>query len=113
MKVIDLQKIRNTLPINGKVEVKRTDNSAVYLECKIHNPTLSERFPMTYEEDFAMILDFQRQIIGKEYISEFYTETTGSWWYIYLKRISIEFINVSSLIIEFPHSENIILEKAK
>ena len=43
-----------------------------------------------------MIYQWQEDIIGKENISEFYSEDTGRLWYIYLKRVPMEFINLEN-----------------
>lgn len=39
------------------------------------------------------VFEWQREIIGRENISEFYTEETGSHWFVFLKRIPMEFVN--------------------
>jgi len=58
------------------------------------NPHKMIRHP-EFRKDFEQIIDWQRQIIGAENISEFYTEETGSHWYIYLKRVPMEFVNAT------------------
>lgn len=86
MTTIDLNRIREGLPKHAKVSLEKHDNSPC-IKCKVQFPSLSE-------EDFEMCKQWQRDILG-EVISEFYTETTGSLWYVYLKRIPLEFVNVT------------------
>ncbi len=88
MKIIDLNKIRKALPNVAKVKIGKTKNGGVpFIECLVH-PSLSE-------EDFEMCKEWQRNIIGKENIMEFYTEETGRHWLIYLKRVPMEFSGCS------------------
>jgi hypothetical protein len=97
MQTIDLKRLRDALPKNGTISLaqKPTPNGKVmYLDCKIQSPSLSERFPMTYEKEFELIKQWQREIIGKENISEFYTLETGHHWHVYLRRVPMEFINL-------------------
>lgn len=97
MHIIDMQRIRDGLPKHARVVLKKRimgDKSVVFIQCNIGGPTLCEMYPLTFEQDFDMIKDWQRDIVG-EALSEFYTEETGSWWYIYLKRIPIDFINLT------------------
>jgi hypothetical protein len=110
MKVIDLQRIRETLPKNGIVELKSKETPkgrVLYLSIVVQWPSLSELNPLTFEKDFEMILDWQEEIIGKENIMEFYTITTGQRWEIYLRRVPMEFINVSNKDIEVYISDRI------
>lgn len=98
MVTIDMQRIRDTLPKHGTATLyKRVINgkSVCYIECWIKRPSLSEMYPLTYEKDYEMIIDWQRDIIGKEALREFYTEQTGHEWKIYLKRVPMEFINTT------------------
>ncbi len=90
---IDMNKLRATLPSNGKLTTHKK-NGSIYFYCNVSWPNLSEKSPMTFEKDFDMILDWQRQIVGAA-LSEFYTETTGQFWYIYLKRVPLELLNAS------------------
>jgi hypothetical protein len=83
---IDLKRIREALPNHATVSIKK-DNSVIRLVCWVPCRTLSE-------SDFEMVKNWQRDIIGKENISEFFTEETGRHWIIYLKRIPLEFINL-------------------
>lgn len=86
---VDLNRIREALPNRASVVLKKTKqpHASPYLEIKVE-PSLSE-------EDFEMCKNWQREIIGKENISEFYTEETGHHWMIYLKRFAFEFEGVS------------------
>lgn len=97
MDTIDMQKLRDALPKNGVITLRHNTKppTSLYLECKIQSPSLSEKYPMTYEKDFEQILDWQESIIGKDNVMEFYTETTGHHWYVYLRRNPLRFINVT------------------
>ena len=75
---MNLDRIKKALPDRAKVTLKKTKQLIPYLDIKI-NPSLSEK-------DFEMCKDWQREIIGKENISEFYTEETGHHWKVFLKR---------------------------
>jgi hypothetical protein len=97
MTKIDMQRIRETLPKHGTATLHKKliqGKTVCYIECWIKHPSLSEMYPYTYEKDFEMIKDWQRQIVG-EALSEFYTEQTGHEWKIYLKRVPIEFTNTT------------------
>lgn len=86
MKQIDLKRLREALPDRASLVLKKKD-SVVYLDCFVKGESLTE-------EDFEMVKNWQREIIGKENIREFYTEDTGRDWKVYLKRIPMEFINL-------------------
>lgn len=90
---VDMQRVRETLPKNGTAILGK-ENSICFIDCKIERPSLSEKNPMTFEANFQMIKDWQRQIVG-EALSEFYTETTGQYWRIWLKRVPIVFVNTT------------------
>ncbi len=90
---IDLQKIRDTLPKHGRVLLGK-EKSVCYIDCKVESPSLGDMYPKTFERDFKMIKEWQRQIVGKA-LMEIYTFTEGSRWRIWLRRIPIEFINAS------------------
>lgn len=97
MIIIDLQRIRETLPKHGTARLFKSvihGKSVSYVECWIKNPCLSEMFPLTFEKDYDMILQWQREIVG-EALSEFFTEQIGLEWRIYFKRIPMEFINLT------------------
>jgi len=98
MITIDLQTIRETLPKHGTVilcKKERGGKTVCYIECWIKNPSLSEMYPMTYEQDFEMIKQWQKEIVG-DALNEIFTEQTGHEWRIYFKRIPIEFINLTN-----------------
>ena len=84
---IDLNRIRQRLPNRAEVTLIKYKGKSPALICKV-SPPLSE-------EDFEMCKEWQREIIGKENISEFYTEETGHFWYVFLKRIPMELEGVS------------------
>jgi hypothetical protein len=85
MKVIDLNRIREALPEEAIVVLKKKD-SIPYLEIFV--------YPFLSDEDFEMCKNRQREIIGKQNIMEFYTEETGHHWFVYLQRVPMEFINI-------------------
>lgn len=72
---IDIKRIRESMPMGSMVSTGKNKTS-VYLECVIPK--------RVSEEDFAMIKQWQREIIGADNISEFYTLTEGTHWFIYL-----------------------------
>lgn len=86
MITIDLNKIREALPDRADVRLIKHMGKSSAIECKV-SPPLSD-------SDFEMCKNWQREIIGQENIFEFYTEETGHHWFVYLKRIPIEFINI-------------------
>ncbi|MGH1436573.1 MAG: hypothetical protein ACRBG0_19175 [Lewinella sp.] len=81
---VDLDRIREALPDRASVKLIKYRGKSPAIECKVQFPSLSEG-------DFDMVLDWQREIIGKENILEFYTEETGGHWYVFLKRVPMEF----------------------
>jgi len=85
---IDMKRIREALPKNAKVKVIKVKGGSLAFDCRVTFPSLSER-------DFEMCKDWQRQIIGSENISEFYTEETGLHWFVYLERLPITLQNAS------------------
>lgn len=87
MTTINLDRIRTALPNRATVTLGKTKNSVPYLEIFVE-PSLSEG-------DFEMCKNWQREIIGKENIMEFYTEETGHHWFVYLQRVPMEFIGAS------------------
>lgn len=87
MITIDLNKIREALPNRAKVTLGKTKHSIPYLEIFV-NPPLST-------SQFEMCKQWQREIIGTQNIMEFYTEETGHHWYVYLKRVPMEFTGAS------------------
>lgn len=94
MVTIDLKKIREALPKRAKVKLGETNKGTHYIECIVRHPSLYEKGTREEERDVAQVFEWQREIIGKQNISEFYTEETGSHWYIYLKPNGIfKFIN--------------------
>lgn len=102
MLVVDLLKIRETLPKHGTATLYKREvegKTVCYIQCWIKNPSLSEMYPKSYEEDFEMIKQWQREILGAA-LGEFYTEQTGLEWKIYLKMIPIQFINATNEDIE-------------
>ncbi len=88
METIDLNRIRESLPQRAEVELRKQSSvggSIPYIRIFVPEPSLSE-------EDFEMVKNWQRDIIGSENLSEFYTEETGRLWLIYLKRKPLEFV---------------------
>lgn len=95
MTVIDLNRIREALPNRAKVTLGKTKKGTPYIECIVRFPSLYEKGTNEEEQIVEEVFQWQREIIGRENISEFYTEETGSHWFVYLKRVPLEFINVS------------------
>jgi hypothetical protein len=95
MTIIDLNRIREALPKRAKVTLGKTKKGSPYIECIVRFPSLYEKGTKEEEQIVEEVFQWQREIIGKENISEFYTEETGSHWFVYLKRLPFEFINVS------------------
>lgn len=95
MTVIDLNRIREALPKRAKVNLGKTRKGSPYIECIVRFPSLYEKGTKEEEAIVEEVFQWQREIIGKENISEFYTEETGSHWFVFLKRVPLEFINVS------------------
>ena len=94
MVTIDLDRIREALPKRAKVKLVKTKKGSPYIECIVRFPSLYEKGTKEEEQDVKRVFQWQREIIGKENISEFYTEETGSHWFVYLKRVPMEFVNV-------------------
>lgn len=80
---IDLDRVREALPKRAKVTLIKYKGKSPALKCEVQ--------PSLNEEDFEMCKNWQRDIIGRENISEFYTEETGHFWYVFLKRVPMEF----------------------
>ena len=97
MTTIDMQRLRDALPKRAIVKLRHNTKppTSVYIECIVRFPSLFEKGTEEESENVAQVFQWQREIIGAENISEFYTEETGSHWYIYLKRVPLEFINAT------------------
>jgi hypothetical protein len=97
MNQIDMQRLRDALPKRGTIKLAFKTNSngtrSLYFECIVRFPGLYDKGTNEEEKVWEEVKKWQREIIGKENISEFYTEETGSHWYVYLKRVPLEFIN--------------------
>jgi len=90
MKTIDLNRIRKALPDRAEVSLVKYNGSqigkgspAIRVVC----------YPSLSEKDFELCKQWQREIIGEDNILEFYTETTGGEWFVFLKRVPMEFKN--------------------
>ena len=94
MITIDLDRIREALPKRAKVKLGKTKKGSPYIECIVRFPSLYEKGTKEEEQDVERVFEWQREIIGRENISEFYTEETGSHWFVYLKRVPMKFMNV-------------------
>lgn len=88
MLTVNLNEIEATISKYNKANVVLTKyyNSPA-IKCTMR-PT-SEQYED--EAQFDAVKAAQRAIVGDAF-QEFYTETTFSEWYIYLKRIPIEFV---------------------
>lgn len=79
---IDIQKIKDALPNRAEITLTKYNgvSEGVGNRCVktfIPNPPLSN-------EEFEMCKEWQRDILGKNFM-EFYTEESGRLWYAYLK----------------------------
>lgn len=106
MTVIDLDRIRKALPDRAKVTLGKTKSGSPFIECIVRWPGIYSKGTSEEEKIVEEVFEWQREIIGRDNISEFYTEETGSHWFVYLKRAPMEFINVSGDDINsFAHLE--------
>lgn len=96
METIDLQRIKEALPKRAVVRLGKTKQGTPFIECKVFFPSLYDKGTKEEQEDLDRVFQWQREIIGEENISEFYTESTGAHWYIYLKRKPYDFVNLSN-----------------
>lgn len=94
MSIIDLNRIREGLPKRAKVKLGKTEKGTPFIECKVFSPSLYDKGAKEEQDNLDMVLQWQTDIIGKENIMEFYTESTGAHWYIYLKKNIYEFVNL-------------------
>lgn len=95
---IDMQRLRDALPKRAIVKLRwkqNKDNRSLFIEFIVHGPGLYSKGTREEEQILDQVISWQRGIIPKEAINEFYTEETGSHWIIYLRRIPIEFINAT------------------
>lgn len=88
MEKIDMQRLRDALPKHAVIILRKDKSPWPWLDCYV-------RFPSLSETDFEMCKVWQCEIIGKENISEFFTEETGNHWKVYLKREQFEFVNTT------------------
>lgn len=97
MVTIDMQRLRDALPKRAVVNLKHITKppTSVCIECIVRWPSLYDKGTKEEEKTVEQVFQWQREIIGAENISEFYTEETGSHWFIYLKRVPLEFINAT------------------
>ena len=98
MATIDMQRLRDALPKRAIVNLKKKNTSkgtVCYIECIVRWPGLYEKGTKEEEQTVEQVFEWQREIIGIENISEFFTEETGSHWFIYLNRVPFEFINLT------------------
>lgn len=96
--VIDMQRLRDALPKRAVVNLKwkqNKENRSLFIECIVRWPGLYDKGTKEEEQHLEQVLQWQRDIIPKEAVSEFYTEETGSHWLIYLKRVPLTFVNAS------------------
>jgi len=95
MKTIDLNRVREALPSRAVVTLGKTDQSSPFIRIVVANPSLYDKGTKQEEQDIEMIRGWLRDIIGNENISEIYSDSTGTPWTIYLKRLPYEFLNAS------------------
>lgn len=77
---IEIKRIRESMP-NGSTVTSGRKNGSIYFECKTEKPVS--------DDDFEMIKQWQREILGADNISEFYTEEQGKHWFVFLKSINV------------------------
>ncbi len=77
MGIIDLNRIREALPNRSIVKYIKYKDKSPAIECKV--------VPRLSDDDFEMCKQWQREIIGNS-IVEFYTEETGSHWYVFIEK---------------------------
>lgn len=93
---INMQRLRDALPKRAVVNLRwkqNKENRSLFIECIVRWPGLYSKGTREEEKILNEVLKWQREIIPPEAISEFYTIETGSHWFIYLKRVPLEFIN--------------------
>ena len=78
---IDLQRIKDALPINAEVTITKYNGSQVGKGSLCIRVFIDPAIP---EEAFEECKQWQREILGDNFM-EFYTEETGRLWYVYLK----------------------------
>lgn len=96
--VIDMQRLRDALPKRAVVKLRwkqNKENRSLFIECIVRFPGLHDKGSAEEQKTLNEVLNWQREIVPKEAISEFYTEETGSHWLIYLKRVPMEFVNLT------------------
>ena len=93
--IIDMDRIRQALPERAKVVLGKTKQGITYLECIVRFPSLYEKGTKEEEETVEQVIEWQREILGRENIMEFYTKSTGSHWFVYMKRQPYEFRNAT------------------
>lgn len=89
---IDFKRVKDALPKRAIVNISETPKGNSFIECIVRWPGLYEKGTKAEQNTVDEVFKWQREIIGSENISEFYTEETGSHWYIYLNK-KVEFIN--------------------
>lgn len=82
---IDLNKVRETIRSTGSIQLIKYKQKSPAFECFIYDGDALN------EAEFEKVMDYQENVIGKENILEFYVEETGRHWFIFLKRVPIEF----------------------
>lgn len=95
MITIDLNRIKTALPDRAKVTIGKTKKGSPFIECIVRFPSLDDKGTNEGERIIQEVFNWQREIIGRENISEFYTEETGSHWFVYLKKQPLEFLNTT------------------
>lgn len=93
--IIDMDRIREALPKRAKVILGKTKQGITYLECIVQFPSLYEKGTKEEEETIKQVYQWQKEILGEENILEYHTKTTGSHWFVYMKRQPYEFQNVT------------------
>lgn len=75
---VNIDNLKNVLPERATIKIVKKYGTLA-IECFVPSPSLEEN-------EFDTCLESIRGVIGKNNISEFYTEETGRHWYIFLKQ---------------------------
>lgn len=89
-KVIDMNRLRDAIPKRAILILTKKDadkKRVPVLECKVN-------FPFLDDEEFEMVKQWQRDIIGNDNIIDIFIEEAGQHWNVYM-RAGVQFINMS------------------
>lgn len=78
MRILDLNRIRELSPNRLEIKLVLYKDKNLALSCYARTNSLSE-------DEEKIVMDWQEEVIGKENIYEFYLNSTGRDWVVYLK----------------------------